>query len=263
MKDVWSQGDAYERFMGRWSRRVAPRFVEELSLPPGLRWADVGCGSGALTAAILELASPHSVLGVDPSAAQVEEAARQVSDARATFSRGTAEDLVAGDFDVVASGLVPNFVPDAGAALAAMARATPGGVVGAYVWDYVQGMQLLRTFWDVASALDPGAADLNEGHRFTFDAAALVELWTRAGMTDVVASSITVPTVFGDFDDYWSPFLGGQGPAPSYVATLVDAAREELRAALRATLPAEPDGSIHLSARAWTVRGTAPGDEVS
>lgn len=263
MDDVFAQGDVYERFMGRWSRRVAPAFLAWLDLPAGLRWADVGCGSGALTGAVVDLNAPASVLGVDPSAAQVAEARRLVTDRRANFVRGVSGDLAAGGFDVVVSGLVLNFVPESGPAVASMARAAPGGVIAAYVWDYTEGMQLLRTFWDVACALDPAAADLNEGHRFTFDTEALIELWPHAGMTGVTTTALTVPTVFADFDDFWVPFLGGQGPAPAYVASLDAPAREELRAALQESLTAEPDGSIHLSARAWAVRGTSGGNGVS
>lgn len=258
MDDVWSQGDAYERFMGRWSRRVAPQFLGWLDLPAGLRWADVGCGSGALTAATLQLTAPAFVLGVDPSSAQVEEATRRVVDARARFSRGTADDLLAGSFDAVVSGLVLNFVPDPGAAVASMARAAPDGVVAAYVWDYEEGMQLLRTFWDVACALDPAAAELHEGHRFSFATAeTLDELWSGAGLAEVETTAVTVPTVFEDFDDFWSPFLAGQGPAAAYVASLDEAPRDELRLALHKTLTAEEDGRIHLWARAWAVRGRA------
>jgi len=258
MGEDWSQGGAYERFMGRWSRRVAPEFLAWLDQPAGRRWADVGCGSGALTAAILEHCAPVSVLAVDPSSAQVDEAARQIHDVRVSFGVGAAANLPARSFDVVVSALVLNFVPDPGDAVTSMTRAAPGGVVAAYVWDYAEGMQLLRTFWDVACALDPAAAALHEGHRFSFATPdALAEVWTGAGLTEVAATGITVPTVFQDFDDFWQPFLGGQGPAPGYVATLDDHAREQLRAALQSALEPEPDGSIHLTARAWAVRGTA------
>lgn len=258
MDDVWSHGDAYERFMGRWSRRVATRFVDWLDARPGLRWADVGCGSGALTATVLKQAAPTSVLGVDPSEAQVAEASQRVGEARADFQLGTADDLPAGAFDVVVSGLVLNFVPDPVAAAAAMARAAPGGVVASYIWDYAEGMQLLRTFWDVAVALDPAVANLHEGHRFHLPTTdALAEVWTSAGLRDVDSTAITVPTVFEDFDDFWSPFLGGQGPAAGYVASLRDTPRKKLRAALEGELRPDPDGRIHLSARAWAVRGTS------
>ena len=257
MADVWSQGEAYERFMGRWSRLLAPQFLHWLRAPAGLRWADVGCGSGALSTAILDLCSPTRLTAVDPSQAQVAEAARQIHDPRVSFGVGGASNLPARSFDAVVSGLVLNFVDDPDAALSAMARAAPGGIVAAYVWDYAEGMQMLRTFWDVACELDPSAADLNEGHRFSFAAEDLAELWRQAGLEDVQTRALIVPTVFEDFDDFWSPFLGGQGPAPGYVMSLTEEARERLRVALVARLPAAPDGTIALMARAWAVRGRA------
>jgi SAM-dependent methyltransferase len=258
MDDVFSQGEAYERFMGRWSRLVAPRFLDWLGMEEGLRWADVGCGSGALTEAVLEHASPASVLGVDPAAGQVAEASRRVVDPRASFSQGTADDLAPDAFDVVVSGLVLNFVPQPPATVAAMSRAAERGVVAAYVWDYVEGMQLLRRFWDVAVRLDPAVADLNEGHRFSWSGPdALAAMWTKAGLGDVRSTAITVPTVFESFDDYWRPFLGGQGPGPAYVARLDEPARGELRSALAQALVPEANGQIRLTARAWAVRGKA------
>ncbi len=260
MADIWARGDAYERFMGRWSRRVAPQFLDWLDVPEGLRWADVGCGTGVLTAAVLERAAPASVVGVDPSESQVDEAVAAVVDARATFARGTADDLLPGDFDIVVSGLVLNFVPDPGAAVSSMALAAPGGVVAAYVWDYAVGMQMLRTFWDTATSLNPAVSALNEGHRFSFtNEEGLLGLWTDAGLREVATTAITVSTVFENFEDYWLPFLGGQGPAPGYVASLDDRSREELRVALAKSLTPDPDGSIHLSSRAWAVRGVSSG----
>ncbi len=258
MADVWQQGDAYERFMGRWSRRVAPVFLDWLAMPQALRWADVGCGSGALTAAVLDRCSPTEVLGLDPAPAQVREATRRVHDPRARFACAGAEALEEDAFDVVVSGLVLNFVSDPVEAVTAMGRGAPGGTVAAYVWDYAEGMQMLRAFWDAATALDPAAADLNEGHRFALATPeALREVWVGARLSDVLTTDVTVPMVFGGFADFWEPFLGGQGPAPGYVASLDDAGRERLRAALEARLPVEPDGRIHLSARAWAVRGEA------
>jgi trans-aconitate methyltransferase len=258
MDDVWAQGEAYERFMGRWSRLVAPLFLDWLDAPGGQRWADVGCGSGALTAAILQQSSPASVLALDPSDAQVDEAARRIQDPRVSFGVGTAGNLPARSFDAVVSGLVLNFVPDPVAAVSAMRRAAPGGAVAAYVWDYADGMRLLRIFWDVACSLDPAAADLHEGHRFQLASTeVLVRVWTDSGIGDVAVTSLTVPTVFEDFDDFWSPFLGGQGPAATYVASLDEPARENLRAALERELPEDADGRIRLTARAWAVRGTS------
>ena len=162
--------------------------------------------------------------------------------------------------DAVVSGLVLNFLPDPVAGLAEMVRvARPGGVTAAYVWDYAAGMELLRVFWDAAAELDPAAALLDEGRRFPLCAPAeLVRLWRNAGLLEVRGTGLEVATSFRDFDDYWRPFLGGQGPAPAYVATLDDGRRDALRERLRARIEAPVDGPIHLRARAWAVCGRRP-----
>jgi SAM-dependent methyltransferase len=256
--DAWASGGSYESFMARWSRLVARAFLPGLAVPGDRRWLDVGSGTGALTQAVLELCSPNEVLGIDPSPAFVQYATEHLPDERAAFCVGDAQRLPLADasVDVVVSGLVLNFLPDLAAALAEIRRVTTdGGVVAAYVWDYVDGMQMLSLFWDVAVGLDPAAAHLHEGARFrTCTPDRLVALIAGAGLTDVVAGDVTVPTSFADFDDFWSPFLGGQGPAPAYVASLGEAAAADLREALRARLVAGPSGSITLAARAWTVQ---------
>jgi SAM-dependent methyltransferase len=184
---VWTVGDPYETYMGRWSRRLAVAFVDWLAAPAGRRWLDVGCGTGALTAAIL-------------------------------------------------------------------ARAEP-----AYVWDYAAGMAMLRHFWDAATALDPAAGDLDEGRRFPLcRPQPLRALWTDAGLAGVAVQAIEVPTVFADFDDFWMPFLGGQGPAPAYLMSLPEERRAALRDLLHTRLPAAVDGTIPLVARAWAVQGLIP-----
>jgi SAM-dependent methyltransferase len=254
----WAGGDRYEGYVGRWSRPVAHRFVASLPVPAGARWLDVGCGTGALTGTILATAAPSAVLGVDPSPDFVAHAAAHVTDPRASFREGSGQAVPAEDaaFDAVVSGLVLNFVPDPPAALAELRRvARPGGVVAAYVWDYADGMQLMRRFWDAAADLDAAVRDLDEGRRFPLcRPEPLRELFTGAGLDDVVVEGIVVPTVFADFDDYWTPFLGGTGPAPAYAASLAEPVRAALRETVRGRLPIESDGSIHLTARAWSVR---------
>ncbi len=231
-----------------------------LDPPAGRRWLDVGCGTGALTSSILALADPAIVVGVDTSEGFVDDARTRVDDPRASFQTGDARSLPFPDdrFDAVASGLAVNFVPEPARAAAEFARVTaPGGVAAAYVWDYAEGMAMMRWFWEAAAELDPAAADLDEGRRFPLCRPdALRELWAEAGLDGVAVEAIEVPTVFADFDDYWGPFLGGQGPAPGYVMSLAGERRAELRDLLRARLPADPDGSIPLTARAWAVRGT-------
>jgi SAM-dependent methyltransferase len=260
--DRWSSGSAYESYVGRWSRLVAPEFLGWLGIPPERRWLDVGCGTGVLTEAILARCDPRSVVGVDPSEEFVAHAEATVVDSRASFVVGTAAEtgLADGDVDVVVSGLVLNFVPDLRAALAEARRVvSPGGVVAAYVWDYAEGMQLMRRFWDAAVALDPAARALDEGARFGITAPEpLAKSFTAAEFEEVDVRSIEVPTVFADFDDLWTPFLSGVAPAPGYAASLSEFARNALRDRMRASLVEEPDGSIRLVARAWAVQGRRP-----
>lgn len=260
--DVWLAGDAYEAYVGRWSRLVAAEFLRWLGVPAGRRWLDVGCGTGALTATALAVAEPGRVVGVDPSAGFLTAARARIADDRATFTVGDARSLPlpGRSFDVVVSGLAINFVPDPHLAAGEIARVTaPGGLAAAYVWDYADGMAMMRHLWDAAGALDPAAAALNEGRRFALCRPEPLErLWTAAGLDDVSVIPIEIPTVFADFDDYWTPFLGGQGPAPGYVMSLTAERRGALRDLLRARLPTGKDGSVPLTARAWAVRGTAP-----
>lgn len=257
--DRWSSGDSYEPYVGRWSRLVARDFVDWLVLAPQRAWLDVGCGTGALSETIVERCSPRGVVGVDPSKSYLDHARRRLTDPRVSFRVGDAQVLPCGDgeCDAVVSGLVLNFVPDKERAAAEMKRvARPGATVAAYVWDYAGEMQLMRHFWDAAVALDPGARELDEGRRFPIaKPEALADLFRRAGLLEVETRSIDIPTVFKDFDDYWSPFLGGQAPAPGYCMSLSEERRVALRERIRAGLPIQPDGRIHLIARAWAVRG--------
>ena len=260
--EVWAVADAYDGYVGRWSRPVADAFVRWLAVPAGRAWLDVGCGTGALTSAILAGSEPARVVGVDPSQGFLAAARSRYADPRATFLEGDARalPLPGGEFDAVVSGLALNFVPEPARAVAEFVRlAAPGGVVAAYVWDYAGGMTLRRYFGDAAAPFDPAAAELDEGRRFSFcQPQPLRELWTGAGLSEVTVQAIDVPTVFRDFDDYWNPFLGGQGSAPAYAMTLPEPTRQALRDELRARLPTEPDGSIRLTARAWAVRGQHP-----
>jgi SAM-dependent methyltransferase len=258
-KDTWAGGAAYEQYIGRWSRLVAREFVAWLNVPFGARWLDVGCGTGALSQIILESASPGEVIGIDPSEGYIAYAREHIPEAHARFVVGDAQALPIAEatYDAVAAGLVLNFVPDPNRALTEMRRmARACGTVAAYVWDYACQMQLLRSFWDAAVALDPAALPLDEGHRFAIcKRELLAHLFRTAGLQGVEARSIDVATIFRDFEDYWSPFLGGQGPAPGYTMSLSQERRTALREYIRARLPIAADGSIPLMARAWAVRG--------
>ncbi|WP_265519594.1 class I SAM-dependent methyltransferase [Nitratireductor luteus] len=258
-EDKWSAGEAYEPYVGRWSRLVAAEFLDWLAAPANARWLDVGCGTGALSETILDRASPRQVVGIDPSEAFLDFAGSRLIDPRLAFRTGDAQALPVEDeaFDVAIAGLVLNFVANPARALSEMRRAVrPGGTVAVYVWDYAGEMQLMRRFWEAAAAQDPAAHELDEGRRFPIcKPEPLRALFAEAGLEDIQDRAIDVPTVFRDFDDYWSPFLGGQGPAPGYCVSLAETKRQSLREKLRAELPAELDGSIHLVARAFAVRG--------
>jgi SAM-dependent methyltransferase len=232
-------------------------------VPERRAWLDVGCGTGALAQSIVERAAPAAVVGVDRSEGFVASARRRVGDPRARFEIGDAQALpvASGSFDAVVSGLVLNFVPEPPRMLSEMTRATrAGGTVALYVWDYAGTMEIMRRFWDAAKAIDPAAAALDEGARFPMCApASLAALFGGAGLAEIATFAIDVPTVFRDFEDYWSPFLGGQGPAPGYAVSLPEKRRDELRERIRAGMPVGPDGSIRLTARAWAARGTKTG----
>lgn len=258
---IWQSGSGYESYVGRWSRRVAEVFVDRLAMAPGGRWVDVGGGTGAVTETILARANPASVIGIDPSEAFVGYARERIRDPRATFWIGDAATLPLPDAgaDVAVSGLVLNFVPDPVAMLTEMRRVTrPGGTVAVYVWDYADGMQLMRHFWDAAIEQDEAVRDTAENLRFEIcTPGPLRRAFTTAGMTDASVEPIVIPTVFRDFDDYWRPFLAATGPAPQHAMSLSDDAREDLRRRLEIRLPTGQDGAIHLTARAWAVRATA------
>jgi SAM-dependent methyltransferase len=253
--DVWELGDAYEAYVGRWSRRVAVEFVRWLSAPAAARWLDAGCGTGALSSAIFGAAGPAAVVGVDPSLGFLREgpAAKVNGDAAALPLRDAS-------VDVVVSGLALNFVPRPEKAIAEFVRVvTPGGLVASYVWDYDAGMRMMRFFWDAAIAVVPGAARHDEGPRFPIcREPALHAAWSAAGLTGVATRAVEIPTVFRDFDDYWQPFLGGQGAAPAYLATLTAAEQADIRERLRSSLPTAPDGTIPMTATAWAVEGRKP-----
>ena len=257
--ETWDSATAYEHWVGRWSRSVAGEFLIWLALSSRLTWADIGCGTGVLAACVLEKYEPEAVIGLDASGAFVAQARDIVSDPKARFEIGDATNLPweTDTFDVAVSGLVLNFVPDHLTMICEMARITkPGGTVAAYVWDYAGGMQMMRYFWDAAIEVNPRDTQLDQAQRFPLcQPEPLRDLFQRAGLQSVKVRSIDIPTIFQDFDDYWVPFLGGQGAAPTYLASLEEDVRQQIREVLRSRLASTP-GTIELSARAWAVRGT-------
>jgi len=258
-RTLWTASDPYDAYVGRWSRLVAREFVGWLGLPSALRWLDLGCGTGIVTETVLELAAPAEVLGVDPSEVFVTAARKRIRDPRARFQVADARAIPLGDagIDVSASGLVLNFVSDHARAIAEMRRVVrPGGTIALYVWDYAGEMQMMRHFWNAATALDSNARSLDEGALFPIcRPERLQTLFKDRGIQRPECVTLDVPMAFTDFNDFWSPFLGGEGPAPSYVRTLSNHRQATLRKHVRAALPVAADGSIHLIARAFAVRG--------
>ncbi|HEX8684396.1 MAG TPA: methyltransferase domain-containing protein [Ardenticatenaceae bacterium] len=259
-KELWSTGAPYDRYVGRWSRKVATEFLGWLSVSAGKAWVDVGCGTGSLVENILGRCDPASVVGIDRSEGFLVEARRKITDTRVRFQVGDAMDLPldAATCDVAVSGLVLNFVADHAAMVREMARVTkPGGKVAVYVWDYAGGMEMMRHFWDAALAVSPDDARLDEAGRFPIcHPDALSALWQEVGLTAITVQAIDIPTVFRDFEDYWTPFLGKQGPGPTYLASVDSETQGRIREHLQTRLVPAADGTIALSARVWAVQGS-------
>jgi SAM-dependent methyltransferase len=257
--DAWQVGDSYDQYMGRWSRQIAPAFLDWLDAPEGVDWLEIGCGTGALSAVVLARCNPKNLIAIDPSESFVTNARTNVSDGRAEFRVGDAQALSVetASRDVIVSALVLNFVPDKEKALTEMKRvARSGATVGFYVWDYPGGgVEFMHAFWKAAATLDPNAKDLTEDRRFPFCTSdGLTKLANRAGLASVDCTRIEVPTVFKDFQDYWEPFTLGAGPAPGYCMSLDSQARQRLKKTLHDSLSRREDGSIPFRAKAWAVK---------
>lgn len=257
--EAWDSSQAYERYVGRWSRKVAAEFLGWLAPVSDLEWADVGCGTGALASAILDTCEPSAVHGIDASEGFVSQARLRIRDPRARFENGDAAHLLweSAVRDVSVSGLVLNFVRDHESMTREMARVTrPGGRVAAYVWDYAAGMEMIRHFWDAAIAVSSNDAKLDQAERFPIcQPGPLRALFERAGLKSVTVHAIDIATVFQDFDDYWNPFLGRTGAAPTYLAAVGDEVQERIRLYLKSRLTPPRGGPIEMTARAWAVQG--------
>jgi SAM-dependent methyltransferase len=258
----FSNAEAYERYMGRWSRRLALRFVEFAGVRDGDRVLDVGSGTGALALAVAAQTQRSVIVGIEPSAAYAEYARTRTGDPRVRFEVGDALRLPYGDgsFDRTLAGLVLPFVPDAPRAVAEMRRVTrPGGTVAASVWDATGGMEMLTAFWNAAVALDPAAEPRRERHRPHSRPDELKALWERGGLTEGAQAALIIPLEFASFEDFWAPHLLGQGPAAVYLVGLEPERQAALRARLRRDLLGSgPDGPFTLRARAWAIRGCVP-----
>lgn len=259
--DSWQSGIAYEKFMGRWSTLVSQEFLSWFAVPPAHSWLDVGCGAGSLTKIILETLQPNEIISIDSSSEFISHVQRSITNPSVYFTVCLAQSLgfESNSIDAVVSGLVLNFVPQPTVAISEMLRVTkPGGKIGIFLWDYAEGMQMLRYFWDAAVKLDNNANKFDEGLRFPLCQEGQLESLAReAGLKQIEATAIEVKTIFQNFDDYWQPFLGNVGPAPSYAMSLDRKDRQKLEDELRKSLPIDHNGSISLTTRAWAVKGTA------
>jgi SAM-dependent methyltransferase len=260
--DVWAEGPAYERFMGRWSHPLATQFVQWLQAPPGGHWLDLGCGTGSLTAAICAGAEPASVVACDPSESLIRYAREHLPDARVEFVLAGVPELPArpGGYDSITSLLALNYFPDPAAAVRQMRSLAAGrdAVVSACVWDYGPQMELLHQFWRAAQSMDHRAQKLDEGRRFRHlcRPLALEALFRGAGLRQVHVEPLYLRTAYAGFEDYWQALLGGSGPAPAYLASLDEDHRAELARRLQRHLPGGPHSRIPFTARAWAVNGT-------
>jgi len=258
LDDKWNNGDPYELFMGRWSKLIAPKFLNWLRLPICSKWLEVGCGTGALTEAIYQNCEPAHLTSIDPSSEFLIKAKQRLKD-KGNFLIGTAIDLPVEDdyVDIIVSGLALNFFPNLEGALTEMKRVTkPDGTIAAYVWDYSGRMDMLRFFWNAAILVNPQAVDLDEGVRFPIcNMGTLKKTFQNVGLSQIEVATFDIDMQFEDFGDYWNPFLGGQGPASAYLDSLSKNLQEELKEKIYAQLPIEADGSIQLLGRALAIKG--------
>lgn len=255
--DAWSAGQNYEHYMGRWSRKIADQFLEWLAPGPDLDWLELGCGTGALSSAILSGYSPKSITITDLSREFLDHTKGLISDSRAAFEIADAQSLRFADatFEAVASALTLNFIPDKAVALSQMRRVVkPGGEIAFYVWDYPGGgMGFIDAFWKAAASLDPAALALDEARRFPFcTPEGLTDMCNAEGMGGIEISAIETETEFPDFEAFWRPFTLGAGPAPGYCSSLTERSLADLKDTLGAMVGTK--GPIRMPARAWAVR---------
>ena len=255
---MWG-GDDYDLLMGRWSRLLAPMFVRFADVKDGEHVLEVGCGTGSLTRAMLETGPDIQVAGIDGSADYIAINRETNHGGRVKLEQGDAQALPYpdGNFHKTVSLLVMNFIPDATRAAVEMKRVTrTGGSVAAAVWDYGDGMEMLRHLWDEAAAIDDAALTRHEGNMPLCRQGELAALWRECGLKSVAETGLTIQMDFSSFDDYWGPFLTGVGPSGSYVSSLDAAKQAALQDRLREKLAGgSEEAPFSLSARAWAVRG--------
>ena len=261
-KKMFTMSAGYERFMGRWSRILAPAHVAFAGVKDGDRVLDVGTGTGAVASALEAVNKKGEVVGIDPSEGFITYAMKNAKSERSRFEVGDAQKLQFknASFDKTIALLVMNFIPDHNKAISEMRRVTrPQGAVSACVWDYNEGMQMLRFFWDEVVALDPAMEPKDERHMKLSRKGQLAELWKKAGLVNVEEKPLVIDQSYTSFNDYWEPFLKGAGPGGAYVVSISEERRQELESRMRKRLLGDrADGPFVLKAQAWCVRGAVP-----
>jgi SAM-dependent methyltransferase len=253
---LFTDGAAYERLMGRWSRRVGDVFLEWLEAPQNLRWLDVGCGTGVFTEQVIRDGSPAAVVGIDPSAEQLAYARERAGLATAEFRVGDAQDLpfVDASFDIAVMALVIHFVPDPAKAVTEMARVLrPGGRAAAYVWDYTKAGSPTAPLPAAMKAI--GLAPPAPPSPQATSSAALEELWRTAGFVYIETRSIGILVEFADFEEFWGSMTVPVGPAGKAIAQMSPDGRKRLRSALEERTPVAADGRVVYEARANAIKG--------
>lgn len=258
MNPKWTDAAGYESYVGRWSRVIAPSFLQWLGAPSGSRWLDVGCGTGALASAIIANSRPASLTCLDNSQPYLLHATDRLSDELVAFDTGDATALPYpdGSFDVVVSGLLINFV-DWDVCVAEQRRvAVANGLVGAYVWDYAGEYELIRYFWDAAKEVDPLAVAHDPGLRFPVcRTEALSELFARHRLRTIRSARLFATATFLNFDEYWQALDVRQGSLAEYLASIDAMTRGAVRARLEAMVPRHPTGALQLKLSAIAVVG--------
>lgn len=255
---MFTSADAYDRYVGRYSPKLAQEIMAAAGVRPGQSALDVGCGPGALTSALVAVLGAENVAAVDPSDAFVEACRRRHPGVRVDVASAESLPFGNGEFDAALAQLVVNFMKDALAGVSEMRRVTrSGGIVVAAVWDYADGMTLIRTFWDAVSATSPGRGYHDEQQMRFATPTELRDLWDTIGLTDVAVSPVSVTADYQDFEDLWAPLEMGVGPAGAYTVALNANERQTLKRemARRLGVGQEP---FQLSARAWVVTGRVP-----
>jgi SAM-dependent methyltransferase len=255
-----ASAEAYERHVGRYGVSLAAELIAFSKIEAGMRALDVGCGTGALTAALGERLGMDRVCGADPSEEFARACRARLPEVEVVVAGAESLPFPDEAFDAALSQLVVNFIGDAEAGVREMARVTrPGGIVASAVWDYGGEMTLLRAFWDAAREVDPqGAANSDEGVVMRWcREGELGELWHSAGLEDVRLGALVAPAAYADFEDLWAPFPTGVAPSGAFCKSLDAQDRRALHDAYRRRL-AVGDEPFELTARAWAVAGTVP-----